>query len=46
MSDVIGIAVRRPDVPGKVTGSARYAGDLHLPGMLHAKISAAPSPTL
>ena len=38
MSDVIGTAVRRPDVPGKVTGSARYAGDLHLPGMLHAKI--------
>jgi xanthine dehydrogenase molybdenum-binding subunit len=38
VSDVIGTAVRRPDVPGKVTGSARYAGDLQLPGMLHAKI--------
>ena len=38
MSDVVGTAVRRPDVPGKVTGSARYAGDVNLPGMLHAKI--------
>jgi xanthine dehydrogenase molybdenum-binding subunit len=39
MSDaVIGTSVRRPDVQGKVTGTARYAGDLHLAGMLHAKI--------
>jgi len=38
VSDVIGTAVRRPDVQGKVTGGARYAGDLNLPGMLHAKI--------
>jgi xanthine dehydrogenase molybdenum-binding subunit len=38
VSDVIGTSVRRPDVQGKVTGAARYAGDLHLPGMLHAKI--------
>jgi xanthine dehydrogenase molybdenum-binding subunit len=38
MSDVIGESVRRPDMPGKVTGAARYAGDLSLPGMLHAKI--------
>src|SRR5262245_51587278 len=38
MSEVIGSSVRRPDMPGKVTGAARYAGDLHLPGMLHAKI--------
>ena len=40
MSDlsVIGTSVRRPDVPGKVTGHARYAGDIALPGMLHAKI--------
>jgi xanthine dehydrogenase molybdenum-binding subunit len=35
---VIGKSVRRPDVLGKVTGAARYAGDLALPGMLHAKI--------
>ena len=38
MNDVIGESVRRPDMPGKVTGAARYAGDLDLPGMLHAKI--------
>jgi len=38
MSDVIGESVRRPDMPGKVTGAARYAGDLSLPDMLHAKI--------
>ena len=38
MSEVIGTSVRRPDVQGKVTGGARYAGDLNLPGMLHAKI--------
>jgi len=35
---VVGKSVRRPDVPGKVTGAARYAGDLALPGMLHAKL--------
>jgi xanthine dehydrogenase molybdenum-binding subunit len=38
MSNVIGKNVRRPDVLGKVTGGARYAGDLTLPGMLHAKL--------
>ncbi len=40
MSDpsVIGTSVERPDVRGKVTGAAQYAGDLALPGMLHAKI--------
>lgn len=38
MSDVIGTSVRRPDVLGKVTGGARYAGDLNLPGMLHMKL--------
>jgi xanthine dehydrogenase molybdenum-binding subunit len=36
--DVIGTSVRRPDLPGKVTGHAQYAGDLSLPGMLHAKL--------
>jgi xanthine dehydrogenase molybdenum-binding subunit len=34
---MIGQNVRRPDMPGKVTGRAQYAGDLSLPGMLHAK---------
>lgn len=38
MSAVIGTPVRRPDMQSKVTGGARYAGDLALPGMLHAKI--------
>ncbi|HVL34101.1 MAG TPA: molybdopterin cofactor-binding domain-containing protein, partial [Burkholderiales bacterium] len=40
MSDlsVIGESVVRPDVLGKVDGTAQYAGDLHLPGMLHAKM--------
>jgi xanthine dehydrogenase molybdenum-binding subunit len=33
----VGESVRRPDMPGKVTGRAQYAGDLSLPGMLHAK---------
>ncbi len=35
---VIGTSVQRPDMPGKVTGRAMYAGDLSLPGMLHAKM--------
>lgn len=34
---VVGESIERPDMPGKVTGRARYAGDLALPGMLHAK---------
>ena len=36
--DVIGRSVKRVDVIGKVTGTAQYAGDLVLPGMLHAKV--------
>ncbi|MBL8377587.1 MAG: molybdopterin-dependent oxidoreductase [Burkholderiales bacterium] len=36
--DIIGTSVRRSDVAEKVTGQAQYAGDLRLPGMLHAKI--------
>ena len=34
---VVGESLRRPDMPDKVTGRAQYAGDLQLPGMLHAK---------
>jgi xanthine dehydrogenase molybdenum-binding subunit len=34
---VVGESQRRPDMPGKVSGRAQYAGDLSLPGMLHAK---------
>ncbi len=35
---VVGYSVKRVDTLGKVTGQARYAGDIALPGMLHAKI--------
>lgn len=34
---VVGRSVKRTDMLEKVTGSARYAGDLQLPGMLHGK---------
>ena len=34
---VVGESPTRPDMPGKVSGRAQYAGDLSLPGMLHAK---------
>jgi xanthine dehydrogenase molybdenum-binding subunit len=36
--NVIGRSVKRSDMLEKVTGAARYAGDLHLPGMLHGKL--------
>ena len=35
--DIIGTSVKRNDVVEKITGSARYAGDLRLPGMLFAR---------
>ncbi len=35
---VVGTSVTRPDILGKVTGSASYAGDVKLAGMLHGKI--------
>ena len=35
--DIIGTSARRSDVVEKITGSARYAGDLRLPGMLFAR---------
>jgi xanthine dehydrogenase molybdenum-binding subunit len=35
---VVGNPVRRSDMRAKVTGAAQYAGDVKLPGMLHAKI--------
>jgi xanthine dehydrogenase molybdenum-binding subunit len=35
---VVGASVQRPDMPGKVSGHALYAGDLSLPGMLHGKL--------
>ncbi|MCZ7573538.1 MAG: xanthine dehydrogenase family protein molybdopterin-binding subunit [Ardenticatenaceae bacterium] len=41
---VIGKRVPVADGFEKVTGQARYAGDIHLPGMLHAKILRSPHP--
>ena len=39
---VIGTRPIRPDGLEKVTGRARYGADVHLPGMLHAKILRSP----
>jgi xanthine dehydrogenase molybdenum-binding subunit len=36
-SAIIGHSVKRVDLLGKVTGAAQYAGDIQLPGMLHAR---------
>jgi CO/xanthine dehydrogenase Mo-binding subunit len=38
MATLIGEALPRPDALGKVTGQARYPGDLVQPGMLHLKV--------
>lgn len=39
---IMGTSVPRFDSPGKVDGSARYAIDVQLPGLLHAAVRAAP----
>ena len=39
---VIGGSVARRDLPGKLTGAAKYASDVQLPGMLHGKIVRSP----
>ena len=39
---VVGKSVPRYDLPEKLTGEARYAGDIRLPGMLHAKVLRSP----
>ncbi len=41
--EVIGTSPRRKDGPDKVTGRAKYAGDMILPGMLHAAILRPPA---
>ena len=41
---VVGKSVERTDGRVKVTGRARYAGDLVAPGMLHGKILRSPLP--
>ena len=38
----IGKATRRQDAPDKLTGRARYAGDISLAGMLHARLVLSP----
>jgi nicotinate dehydrogenase subunit B len=40
---VIGTSAKRRDIGDKVTGKAKYAGDIVLPGMLHAKIVRPPA---
>ncbi|MBU2547945.1 MAG: molybdopterin-dependent oxidoreductase [Proteobacteria bacterium] len=40
----VGRSVPRLDAPVKVTGQARYAGDMKLPGMLHGKLLRSPVP--
>jgi CO/xanthine dehydrogenase Mo-binding subunit len=38
MDTLIGASLPRPDALAKVTGAARYPGDLARPGMLHLKV--------
>jgi len=38
MQDTLGISLPRIDAPAKVTGEARFPGDLTMPGMLHMKV--------
>jgi nicotinate dehydrogenase subunit B len=40
---VSGKPVKRLDAPSKVTGEAKYAGDIRLPGMLYARILRPPA---
>ena len=42
MNSVIGQSVPRRDLTGKLTGDAKYAADVQLPGMLAAKILRSP----
>lgn len=43
-STLIGAPVPRIEGPAKVTGQARYAADVHLPGQLHGSILRSPHP--
>jgi len=38
VSGAIGLEVSRVDGPAKVTGSARYSGEISLPGLAYAEI--------
>jgi len=39
---MVGKATRRQDAPDKLTGRARYAGDISVAGMLHARLVLSP----
>jgi len=41
---VVGTRIVQPDAAAKATGQARFAGDIHLPGMLTAKVLRSPYP--
>ncbi|UDU81212.1 xanthine dehydrogenase family protein molybdopterin-binding subunit [Pseudomonas sp. HN2-3] len=41
---LIGHAIPRLDIPGKVTGTAAFVQDMRLPGMLHARVIRPPRP--
>ncbi len=41
---VVGTSIRRLDGYEKITGQAKYAGDVQLPGMLHARLVVSPYP--
>ena len=43
-NSVIGTSVARHDLPGKLTGEAKYTGDMSLPDMLYGKIVRSPHP--
>src|ERR687892_734162 len=45
MSPAIGRPVNRVDGPEKVTGAARYSGEIELPGLVHAAIVGATIPS-
>ena len=42
---IIGKSITRRDGHQKVTGAAKYAGDIHVPGMMYAKILRPPTHT-
>lgn len=41
---IVGQPVARVDIPAKVTGGQAYVQDMRMPGMVHARIVAPPSP--
>ena len=44
MTSSVGRSLPRAEAPQKVTGQARYVGDMQLPGMLHARLVRSPYP--